>query len=134
MKEDYQKTLKKSTLVFLSNPVPFNGQNYQKQKGSDTSDQSLLRLRNKFKNISLFIIYYCLTKLDDGIKTSFWAIPKNYICKFMQVSWWHRKLLHFHLSFWNCKLWKGRKKTQKFEYLEKEKSFLGEIKKNFHSF
>ena len=68
---DYQKALKKLTLVFLSNPVPFNGQNYQKQKGSETSDQSLLRLQNKFKNISLFIIYYCLTKLDDVIKTSF---------------------------------------------------------------
>ena len=70
------KTFKKLAFFFLSNPVPFNWQNYQKQKGSDTSDQSLLRLRNKFKNISLFIIYYCLTKLDDVIKTSFWAIPK----------------------------------------------------------
>ena len=68
---DYQKALKKLTLVFLSNPVPFNGQNYQKEKGSETSDQLLLRLRNKFKNISLFTIYYCLTKLDDVIKTSF---------------------------------------------------------------
>ena len=29
---------------FLSNPVPFNGQNYQKQKGSGTSDQSLFML------------------------------------------------------------------------------------------
>ena len=68
---DYQKALKKLTLVFLSKPVPFNEQNYQKQKGSETSDQSLLRLQNKFENISLFIIYYCLTKLDDVIKTSF---------------------------------------------------------------
>ena len=42
MKEDYQKALKKLTLFFLSNPAPFNGQNYQKQKGSGTSDQSLL--------------------------------------------------------------------------------------------
>ena len=32
-KEDYQKALKKSTLFFLPNPVPFNGQSYQKQKG-----------------------------------------------------------------------------------------------------
>ena len=30
------------TLVFLSNPVPFNGQGYQKQKGPGTSNQSLL--------------------------------------------------------------------------------------------
>ena len=64
MKQDYQKALKKVTLFFLLNPVPFNRQNYQKQKGPGTSDQSLFRLQNKFKNIPLFVIYY-LTKFDD---------------------------------------------------------------------
>ena len=49
-KEDYQKALKRVTLFFLSNPVPFNGQNYQKHKGSGTSDQSLFRLRYKLKD------------------------------------------------------------------------------------
>ena len=49
MKEAYKKTLTKVTLVFLSNPVPFNEQNYQKQTGPGTSDQSLFRLRNKFR-------------------------------------------------------------------------------------
>ena len=48
---------------FFSNPVPFNRQSYQKQKGSGNSDQSLFRLQNKFKNIPLFVIYY-LTKFD----------------------------------------------------------------------
>ena len=38
------KSLKKVALYFLSNPVSFNRQNYQKQKGPGTSDQSLLRL------------------------------------------------------------------------------------------
>ena len=52
------KSLKKLTLFFLSNPVPFNGKSYQKQKGSGTSNQLLLRLRNNFKNILLFVIYY----------------------------------------------------------------------------
>ena len=33
LKEDYQKSLKKLTLFFLPNPVPFNGQSYQKQRG-----------------------------------------------------------------------------------------------------
>ena len=33
LKEGYQKPLKKLTLFFLSNPVPFNGQSYEKQKG-----------------------------------------------------------------------------------------------------
>ena len=64
MKDDYQKDLKKLALFFLLNPVPFNGQSYQKQKGPGTSDQSLFRLQNKFKNIPLFVIYY-LTKFDD---------------------------------------------------------------------
>ena len=66
MKEDYQKALKKLTLFFLSNPVPFNGQSYQKQKGPGTSDQSLFRLQNKFKSIPLLVMYY-LTKFDDVI-------------------------------------------------------------------
>ena len=37
LKEDYQKPLKKQTLLFLSNPVLFNGQSYQKQKEPGTS-------------------------------------------------------------------------------------------------
>ena len=49
MKEAYKKTLTKVTLVFLSNPVPFNEQNCQKQTGPGTSDQSLFKLRNKFR-------------------------------------------------------------------------------------
>ena len=38
LKKDYQKALKKSTLSFFLNPVPFNTQSYQKQKGPRTSD------------------------------------------------------------------------------------------------
>ena len=66
LKEDYQKALKKVTLFFLSNPVPFNGQSYQKQKGPGTRDQSLFRLQNKFRKIPLLVIYY-LTNFDDII-------------------------------------------------------------------
>ena len=66
MKEDYQKALKKSASFYLSNPVPFNEQSYQKQKGPGTSDQSLFRLQNKFRKIPLLVIYY-LTKFDDVI-------------------------------------------------------------------
>ena len=63
---DYQKPFKKLTLFFLSNPVPFNGQSCQKQKGPGTSDQLLFRLQNKFTKISLLVIYY-LTKFDSVI-------------------------------------------------------------------
>ena len=66
MKEDYQKTFKKVNLFFLSNPVSFSGQNYQKQKGPGTSDQSLFRLQNKFRKIPLSVMYY-LTKFDDVV-------------------------------------------------------------------
>ena len=66
LKEDYQKAFKKSTLFFLPNPVPFNGQSYQKQKEPGTTDQSLFRLRNKSRKIPLLVTYY-LTKFDDVI-------------------------------------------------------------------
>ena len=70
MKEDHQKALKQVTLFFLSNPVPFNRQNYQKQKGSGASDQSLFRLQKKFRKIPLLFMYY-LTKFDDVIQSGF---------------------------------------------------------------
>ena len=54
--------MKKLTLFFLLNPVPFIRQDYEKQKGAGTSDQSLLQ--NKFRKIPLLVMYY-LTKLDE---------------------------------------------------------------------
>ena len=123
MKDDYQKPLKKLTLFFLSNPVPFKGRSYQKQKGPGTSDQWLFRLRNKF-SISFLVIYY-LTKFDGVIYSYFWVIPKitpaNYIINY---------------STFICPFASGKcgKEGKKFEYLENEKSFLDEIKNIFHSF
>ena len=70
LKEDYQKVLKKLILFFLSNPVPLNGENYQKQKGPGTSDQLLFRLQNKFRKIPLLVIYY-LTKFMDVMSNGF---------------------------------------------------------------
>ena len=66
LKENYQKALKKITSFFLLNPVPFNKQNYQNQKGPGTSNQLLFRLKNKFRKIPLLVMYY-LTKFDDKI-------------------------------------------------------------------
>ena len=65
-KRGLSKSLKKLTLFFLSNPVPFYGQSYQKQKGLETSDQLLFSLQNKFRKIPLLVIYY-MTKFDDVI-------------------------------------------------------------------
>ena len=54
--------LKKNVLHFLSdlqlsNPVSFNVQDYEKQKGSETTDQLLFRLQNKFRKIPLLEIF-----------------------------------------------------------------------------
>ena len=66
LKEAYQKALIKLISYFLSNPVPFSGQSYLKQKWSGTSDQSLLKLQNKFRKFPLLDVCY-LTKFEDII-------------------------------------------------------------------
>ena len=57
LKEDQQRPFKKLTLFFLSDPdpVPFDPQSFQKQKGPVTSDQSLFRLQNNFTKISVLV-------------------------------------------------------------------------------
>ena len=62
----YQKAIKKVTSFFLSNPVSFNRQNYQKQMGPGSRDQLLFRFQNKFRKIPLLVMNY-LTKFDDVI-------------------------------------------------------------------
>ena len=51
LEEDYKKP-------FLLKPVPANGKHYGKQKGPQTSDSSLFRLQNKFRQIQLLMMYY----------------------------------------------------------------------------
>ena len=133
MKWDDKKTFKKLTLFFLSNPVPFNGQIYQKQKGSGTRHLLLFRLRNKFTKISLLVIYY-LTKFDGVIQSGFSVIPNitpANLCKPIH------DIINYSISicpFESGKCGKEEQKLQKFEYLENEKSLLDEIKNIFHSF
>ena len=66
LKVDYQKTSRKLTLYFLLNPVPFNGQDYKKQKGPGTSDQLFFRLQSIFRKTNLSVMYY-LAQFDDVI-------------------------------------------------------------------
>ena len=133
MKKDYQKALKKFTLFFLSNPVPFNRQSYQKQNRPGTNDQLLFRLQNKFRKIPLLVISY-LSKFDDVIWSSFWVIPKitsANLCKPIH------DIINYSTSicpFESRKCGKEGKKLQKFEYLKKEMSFFNEIKNIFQSF
>ena len=127
MKEDHQKALKRVTLFFLSNPVLFNRQNYQKQMGPGTSDQLLFRLQNNFRKIPLLVMYY-LTKFDDVIQSDFWVILKIKsvnLCKPIYDT------INYSTSICpskSGKCGKEGKKLQKFEYLENEESFLDEIK------
>ena len=43
------KSLKKINFIFLSNSVPFNGQDYEKQNESETSEQLLFTRQNKLR-------------------------------------------------------------------------------------
>ena len=56
LKEDYQKALKRLTLFFLSNPVPFNVQYYGKQKELGTSEQLIFRLQNKIMKVPQSVV------------------------------------------------------------------------------
>ena len=135
MKENYQKPLK-TTLFFLSNPVSFNGQSYQKQKRPGSSDMWLSRLWNKFTKISSLVIYY-LTKFDGVIQSSFWVIPNIAhwnLCKpihDIMTSW----IIH-ELSFvlLNLESVESKRKNYKNLNISRKKSFLDEIKNIFHSF
>ena len=100
------KSLKKVNFIFLSNPVPFNGQCYQKQKESGSSYQCLFRSWNKFRKIPSDQVWWCNVK-------QFLSYSKNYICKFMHVNSWHHKLFHFYFSFWIWQVWRGREKITK---------------------
>ena len=128
-----KKALKNLTLFFLSNSVPFNGKNYQKQKGHGTSQLLLFRLQNKFRKIPLLVIYY-VTKFDDVIKSGFWIIRKNYICKFMQANSWHHNLFHYHLFFSAWQVWKGREKITKIWISRERKELFRWNKKHFSKF
>ena len=66
MKKDYQKAFKKFT--FLLNPVPFNGQNYQKQKGPGINDQLVgLQITKEVQKNSFISYIHYLNKFDDVI-------------------------------------------------------------------
>ena len=99
------------TLFFLLNPITYNGQEYRTQKGRGMSDQSLFRLKNKFRKSLLHHF------ISDVVPDQVWwcnikwllSYSKNYIL-LIYASSWHHVLLHFHMSFWIWKVWKRREK------------------------
>ena len=52
----------------------------------------------------------------------------------MQANSWRHKLFSSHLSFSIWKMRNRKEKSQKFDYIEDEKSFLDERKNIFYSF
>ena len=119
-------------IIFLSDPVSFNGQSYNKQRGLDLVTSLSSGYETSSKNF--FIIYYQIK--FDGIKSSgFWVtIPKLTPANLF-------KPIHdvINYSTYICSLECGKcgkeeEKLQKSEYLENEKSFLDGIKNIFHSF
>ena len=124
MKRNYQKALKKLTLVFLSNPVPFNGESYKKQKGSGASHQSLFRSQNKFRKIPLFIII-----LSDQV---WWCNAKQFLSysKNYMKSW----IIPLPFVFWIQKVWKGREKITKNWISREKKELFRWNKKHFSVF
>ena len=138
MKEDYQKAVKKLSLFFLLSPVPFNGQIYQKQKGSGTTHQALFRPWKKFRKIPLIVSYILFDQVwwcnGKAVFESYIYITKitsANLCKSFN------DIINYLTSicpFESGKCGKEGKKSQKFEYLENKKSFWDEIKNTFHSF
>ena len=125
MKADYQKALKKSTLFFLLNPVPFNEQSCEKQKEPETSDQSLFRLHTKQVQENSFISYI----LPDKV----WVIAKITSENLWKPAHDIVNYSTFICPFVSGKCGKEGKKVQKFEYLENKKSFLDETRNNEHN-
>ena len=123
MKGDYQKPFKKLTLFFISNPVPFNGQSYKKQKGLGTSDQSFFRLWNKFKK-KICISYFLSDQVwQCNIKQflSYSKITPANLCKPIH------DIINYSTyicSFESGKCGKEEEKLQKFEYLENGEIFF----------
>ena len=58
LEKGLSKNLKKVNYTFfLWNPDYFSGQDYEKQKGPGTGDQSLFRFQKKFRKILLLVMY-----------------------------------------------------------------------------
>ena len=97
-----------------------------RSSGHETSSEKFL---NSFRKIPYFYIlsgqvWWCNIK-------QFLSYSKYSICKLMQVNSWH-KLSTSTGPFQPGKCGEEGEKTQKFKYLENEKSFFDEIKIIFH--
>ena len=127
----FWKRIIKKPLSFLLNPVPFNAQIYQKQKGSGTNDPVALQVTKQVQK-NIFIRYVLPDQVWWCYVKQFLSYSKNHICKFMQVNSWHQKLFHFHLSFSMWKVRKDRGKITKIGISRERKEFFRWNKNSGH--
>ena len=109
--------------MFSFRPSPFNGQGYQKQKGSGTSYQCLFRSRKKFRKIPSDQVWWCNVK-------QFLSYSKN-LCMSIHDMINHSTSIY---PFESGRCGEEGKKSEKIEYLENKKSFSDKIKNIFRCF
>ena len=127
MRGDYQKPLKKLTLIFLSNPDPLNGKVFKNKKGLELVTSRSSGYETSSQKLLSDLVWWCNWKW-------FLSYSKNYTCKFMQVNSWHLNYSTSICPFESGNYGKKEEKLQKSEYLQNKKTFLEEIKNIFHSF
>ena len=100
--ERLSKSLKKVTLFFLSNPVRFNGQSYQKRgpEPMPSCSSSYETSTEKFLYL-LYIIGPSLMIWCKVVVVLFQKLHQQFYAS-------HFMTLHSHLSFWISKVWKGK--------------------------
>ena len=95
-----------------------------------TSHSSGYKLSSKYAFIRYMLsdqVWWC--NVNQFLNNS-----KNYICKFMQVNWWHHKLFQSHWSFRIWKVWKGKEKIIKIWKSQERKKLFRLTKNIFHNF
>ena len=107
------------------------------KKGSGTSFWWTFSAWFFHKNVPCLILYQW-SKIQCHTFFPSQDIKQNVFLSSYLNSWWRHKLKDLSLIKLSSNSWQrekeGKVKMQKFEYLENEKSFLDEIKSNFHSF
>ena len=132
--------LKRIEPVFLKEFLACNGcfgLFHKIRKGSGTNFWSTFSAWFSHKNVP-YLILYQWTKFQCHTLFLSQNIKQNVLSSSYLSSWWHHKFYDFSWINLEGKSWKGKKegkkKIQKFEHLEYEKSFFDKIKNIFHSF
>ena len=111
-KRGFSKSLKKVNFIFSFKPSPFWWTKLSKMKGAQNKWPIALQVTKQVHKNS-FVSYVLSDQFSWCNIKWFLSYSKNYICSFVQASWWHHKLFHFLLRFRIWKMWKRREKITK---------------------